>query len=362
MKSFTKWQKNDVFLHYTGSMYGIGCAAFSEPAIAKIAALKQRSSGKQGFILLLPSADWLQRYQIEYEEDIERLLQQFWPGNTSFIFQDKQNRFPHLSQLGSIAIRVPESKSLRDFMVSINEPIISTSINIEGEKSATALTEIKSRFGDWFDYAIPQNDIRKKEPLPSTIVEIKENELVCLREGEIPFDMIKKSYEQPMILFICTANICRSPMAHHLLAHLINKEKLPYRVASAGFLGSGIPISENSKLVLEENGIDAKHHLSTQISQELAQDSWLILTMTEQHKKSLREADTKTEKKTYTVLEFVQKLGGQSFQKFDIDDPYGMDITHYRHTFQIISSCLDRLMPYLKQQTTGKKRRSKNEN
>jgi protein-tyrosine phosphatase len=347
MKKFQQWRKDDIFLHYTGSMFGIGCAADSLTAIQKICTFKKRTQAK-GLILLIPDVDWLKRFELDYEEDISRLLHQFWPGNVTFIFSDKKNHFPHLSVNGKITVRVPESKSLRDFIIRINEPIISTSINLEGETPLSEMKIIEEKFSHWFDYLVPQNDVIKQTQLPSTIVDVTPKELLCLREGEIPFSMLQTSYEKPKILFVCTANICRSPIAQYLLQEIVTKKNWNYRVASAGFLASGNLISENSRFVLEENGINAKEHKSTQLNEEIVQDSFLILTMTKMHKDMLLAKDIKAEKKTFTLLEFSASLNEQKNNNIDIDDPYGLDLENYRNTYQIIASGIDKLLPYLK--------------
>ena len=67
------------------------------------------------------------------------------------------------------------------------------------------------------------------------------------------------------ILFICTGNTCRSPMAHYYLNSLnLNGVK----AFSAGLFADGSPISENSRLALSEAGIDAKNHISHTVTLE----------------------------------------------------------------------------------------------
>ncbi len=143
-------------------------------------------------------------------------------------------------------------------------------------------------------------------------------------------------------------------MAHYLFQDVVQKKKWSFRVASAGFLASGNSISENSRLVLEENGINAKHHLSTQLNEEIVQDSFLILTMTENHKQMLLQQDTKASGKTFTLLEFAAHISKNYTENIDIDDPFGLDIEQYRKTYQLIASAIDRIIPYLAERSTEK--------
>ena len=344
-----KWQRDDIILHYTGSMYGIGCSVFSVKSIQKIQKLKNRDK-KMGLIVLLPDKSWLSRYGIKFETDIDKLMQQFWPGNLTIILEDIENQFSTVSYEGKVAFRVPASQSLRDFIVDIDEPIVSTSVNISGTEAPSSVKEISNNFGSWYDYPLHQKDYVLEQAVPSTIIDFTKNEMICLREGIIPFEMILNAYERPQILFICTANICRSPMAHYLLQYHIESKNLRLRISSAGFLEGNRAISENSELVLKENGIDASNHKSTQLSDEIVQDSWLVLTMTEQHKKMLQEKDQKVTGKVFTLLEFIEMNSPQfSSEIIDIDDPYGLDIEYYRNTYQIINSAIDQLVQFIKE-------------
>jgi len=161
-----------------------------------------------------------------------------------------------------------------------------------------------------------------------------------LREGGIKFAELEHAWQKPPIRFVCTANICRSPMAEYYLRRKIAELKLDYEVRSAGFLMSGVPISRNSYDVLQENGIEAAEHLSTQLSEDVVRKSWLILTMTQSHKLRLIEHFPNAKNKTFTLSEYTGLVG-------DVADPYGLDIFAYRRTFAEIRERVDRLVEKL---------------
>ena len=130
-------------------------------------------------------------------------------------------------------------------------------------------------------------------------------------------------------------------MAEYYLRHLIDKSDLSYRIGSAGFFDSGVMISENSRIVLDENSIDASKHVSTQIDEQLIQDSWLVLTMTTQHKLYLLDYFPNSINKVFTLSEFTG-------YNIDIDDPYGLDVYFYRETFKKIKDRIENLFNKLK--------------
>lgn len=322
-----KFDQDTVFLHHTGNMFGIGCSAFSKKAIKRISCYKKRTNNN--YIVLIPKISWLENFSVEISPAIKRLMQQFWPGNLSIIIRTKDERFQHLQKNGKIAFRIPTSKFLRNFLNRIKTPIISTSINQTGETALTDIEKIEKL--EWFDLAFLPRKIPEISAERSTII----GDFFLVREGSISFAKLEKAYRKPQILFVCTGNICRSPMAEYYLKNRLKKKNIT--VKSAGFLKSNVPISENSRKVLQENGIDASAHFSKQLNKYLVQESWLILTMTHLHKKKLLQIFPSVENQVFTLLEYAKRHG-------DIEDPYMQDIDQYRIAFDIISKAIDDIL------------------
>lgn len=347
--------ENKTILHFTGGMYGIGCKVSSREAIARILRLKGRADGK-GLIVLIPHLDWFEFEGVPLPGKIRPLLEQYWPGNLSVVFSCADPRFQHVAVEGKVAFRVPDDPLLRLVIELLDEPIVSTSVNIANLPPENDLKRLTGMYANWFDYGfVPSRISVEYDAQPSTVVEYvasreRQNqsgldELRCLREGSIPFHGVKKSFELPTILFVCTANICRSPIAEKLFNHYLRETDLPYTGDSCGLLPGGQPISAGSLQLLLERGIlEAKDHFSKQFTPDMISGSRLVLTMEERQRDFLRGNEPNSSAKILTLNEFLGEPG-------DISDPFGSDIDNYRKIYEIIDDRVKRLIAKLRTQT-----------
>lgn len=126
------------------------------------------------------------------------------------------------------------------------------------------------------------------------------------------------------VLFICTGNTCRSPMAEGLLKDYLNGDFIvESRGVSVFFNG---PANENAIKVMEEDGIDISNHTSKQIDEEILRESDLIITMTNGHRDLLLNIYPEYKEKTFTLKAYDNGIKG------DISDPFGGNIEEYRKT------------------------------
>lgn len=121
------------------------------------------------------------------------------------------------------------------------------------------------------------------------------------------------------ILFVCTGNTCRSPMA----AAILQEKRPDWIVQSAGlFVTPGIPASLGTKTILSEKGIKLQH-VSMQLTEEMAEQADVILAMTYSHKQTIDIHFPHLKGKTYTL----------KGEEGDVTDPFGSPIEIYRQTY-----------------------------
>ena len=144
------------------------------------------------------------------------------------------------------------------------------------------------------------------------------------------------------ILFVCTGNTCRSPMAQTLLEEMAKEKGMDIKVKSAGvFALDGQRASNVAIEALKPEGIDLRSHRANIIHRGLLEEADLILTMGVSHKVALLSKFDFIDDKVYTLKEYA--YGTEE----DIDDPFGGDIHVYNKAKEEIKKALKKIIEQL---------------
>jgi protein-tyrosine-phosphatase len=148
------------------------------------------------------------------------------------------------------------------------------------------------------------------------------------------------------LLFVCTGNICRSPMAEGLFRRLLRERRLPdvVQVRSAGFIAvPGNPATHLAALVAKEYGVDLSQHRAQPLTSSLIREADLILVMEPGHRWELLHHHQEIASKVFLLRHFARS--GNHHRA--IADPYGLDLETYRSCFEEIRECVESLWEWL---------------
>ena len=152
--------------------------------------------------------------------------------------------------------------------------------------------------------------------------------------------MADKKYR---IMFVCTGNTCRSPMAEAALRMLLEKENTgPFEVFSSGtWATSGYPATAYAREAVKMWNIDLSGHSSQQLTETLIEKADLILAMSPEHLKLILEMSPEATGKTYLFKNFPEHDPvGEG-----VEDPIGQDLNKYNEVFLEIGEYLGKNLP-----------------
>ena len=144
------------------------------------------------------------------------------------------------------------------------------------------------------------------------------------------------------LIFVCTGNTCRSPMAEGLLKKLLGPD-CGWEISSAGVCAAnGVPASPNAVEALREQGIDISRNRSRHLSPELIKEADLLVVMTGGHRDAVVAISPESAGKVFLLKSF-----GIAQCAADIYDPVGEALDVYRRVRDEIDAALPDLILYM---------------
>lgn len=148
----------------TEGVWGLGCDPWDSLAVQRILNIKHRSSAK-GLILIAGANDQVETWLEHLPASMLKKINQTWPGPVTWLVP-ATSWMPEWLTGGqdTLAIRVTNHPLVQQVCAAFDGPIVSTSANRSGRRSATSQLQVQSWFGRQLDYILPGHTLGRKGP------------------------------------------------------------------------------------------------------------------------------------------------------------------------------------------------------
>lgn len=186
-------KKGGVVAFPTETVYGLGANALDENAVKKIFEAKGRPQDNP-LIVHISNEEQLSKYVINIPDIAKELMNKFWPGPLTIIFE-KNELIPEVTSAGlsTIGIRMPNNKVALELIEKSGVPVAAPSANISGRPSPTDIERCIEDLNGRVDYILGAE--KSDVGLESTIVDITCNPPCILRPGGVTLEMLREINE-----------------------------------------------------------------------------------------------------------------------------------------------------------------------
>jgi protein-tyrosine phosphatase len=319
----------------TETVYGAAGLLSQPQGNARLRGLRAEASEKKPFTVHLPKRDDATRYLGDVSELGQRMMKKLWPGPVALVFQVPEQRRREVAAKENIAerdiydgstitLRLPDHIVATDVLSKVEGPVALTLVDAPVSMSTHAVSF--DALDGKVDLVFDAGPARYSKP--STIVSVGQDKWQIVRAGIYDQRIIERLL-RTTVLFVCSGNTCRSPMAEALarqvLAAKLNvpEEKLESKgitVLSAGsFAMPGARATPAAVEALRPMGADLSKHRSRPLSVELVHQADFIFTMSRAHAQAVAALVPSAAEKTATLD-----------PEADIEDPIGGELSLYQ--------------------------------
>jgi len=164
-------KKGGIILYPTDTVWGIGCDATNENAVARIYELK-KNTDKKSMLVLLDNIDKVSLYIQKVPEVAWQLFEVADKPLTLILPEARGVAGNLVSEEGTLGIRIVDNEFCRKLIRKLNRPLVSTSANVSGHQAPATLSEISKEIRDGVDFIVDQSMEERPTRKASSIIRV----------------------------------------------------------------------------------------------------------------------------------------------------------------------------------------------
>ena len=319
----------------TETVYGL---AGNEAGREKLYNLKGRAKDKPFTFAVADNDTVIDSYFSPLPPFAHRMINRWWPGPLTIIYYSTKDE--------KIGVRVPLHPVARSILREVNAPVYLPSANLSGGQETHSAAEVEAVFDGDIDLIVDGGSVSYGKA--STIVDLTRSPFLVVRHGAVSERDLVDSFIRKRIVFVCTGNTCRSPIAEYLLKKFITGEKSfaedRYEIISRG-LGAqegAVMSSESASILKQEDNINAHDFVSHKLDRQTILSSDLIFTMDDAQAEYILKMESTADGRVFSLKKFLPSESEQ-----DIPDPIGNSYEYYETVYNLIRQAVLELLNWL---------------